>query len=43
MNLVPTLATGYDQVSDTEYRIHLREGVKFHDGHPSMPTQWSIP
>lgn len=34
MNLVPTLATGYDQVSDTEYRIHLKEGVLFHDGTP---------
>jgi peptide/nickel transport system substrate-binding protein len=34
MNLVPTLATGFDQVSDTEYTIHLREGVKFHDGTP---------
>ncbi|MDQ1283044.1 MAG: peptide/nickel transport system substrate-binding protein [Euryarchaeota archaeon] len=34
MNLVPTLATGYDQVSDTEYRISLREGVAFHDGTP---------
>jgi peptide/nickel transport system substrate-binding protein len=34
MNLVPTLATGYDQISDTEYRIHLRPNVKFHDGTP---------
>ena len=34
MNLVPTLATGYDQVSDTEYRIRWREGVKFHAGSP---------
>ncbi|HPT36863.1 MAG TPA: ABC transporter substrate-binding protein, partial [Methanothrix sp.] len=34
MNLVPTLATGYDQVSNTEYSIHLRDGVKFHDGTP---------
>lgn len=34
MNLVPTLATGFDQVSDTEYRIHLRPNVKFHDGTP---------
>ena len=34
MNLVPTLATGYDQVSDTEYRISLKEGVTFHDGTP---------
>jgi len=34
MNLVPTLATGFDQISDTEYRIHLRTDVKFHDGTP---------
>ncbi|OPY51756.1 MAG: putative ABC transporter periplasmic-binding protein [Methanosaeta sp. PtaU1.Bin112] len=34
MNLVPTLATGFDQISDTEYTIHLRTGVKFHDGTP---------
>lgn len=34
MNLVPTLATGFDQVSDTEYKIHLRPDVKFHDGTP---------
>jgi peptide/nickel transport system substrate-binding protein len=34
MNLVPELATGYEQVSDTEYRIKLRDGVKFHDGTP---------
>jgi peptide/nickel transport system substrate-binding protein len=34
MNLVPTLATGYDRVSDTEYQINLRDGVKFHDGTP---------
>ena len=34
MNLVPTLATGFDQISDTEYRLHLRTDVKFHDGTP---------
>jgi peptide/nickel transport system substrate-binding protein len=34
MNLVPTLATEFDQVSDTEYTIHLRPDVKFHDGTP---------
>jgi peptide/nickel transport system substrate-binding protein len=34
MNLVPTLATGFDQISDTEYRIHLSTDVKFHDGTP---------
>ncbi len=32
MSLIPELATGYEQVSDTEYRINLREDVKFHDG-----------
>jgi peptide/nickel transport system substrate-binding protein len=34
MNLVPELATGYEQVSDTEYRVKLRDGVKFHDATP---------
>lgn len=34
MKLIPELATGYDQISDTDYRIHLRENVKFHDGTP---------
>jgi len=34
MNIVPKLATGFDRVSDTEYKIHLRPGVKFHDGTP---------
>lgn len=34
LNLVPTLATGFDQISDTEYRLHLRTDVKFHDGTP---------
>lgn len=34
MNLVPVLATGYELESDTEWVIHLREGVTFHDGTP---------
>lgn len=34
MNLVPELATGYKLESDTEWIIHLREGVVFHDGTP---------
>jgi len=34
MNLVPTLATGFDQPSDTEYKLHLRPDAKFHDGSP---------
>ncbi len=34
MALQPELATRYEQVSDTEYRFYLREGVKFHDGTP---------
>lgn len=34
MTLVPTLATGYDMQGDAEYTIHLRDGVKFHDGTP---------
>ncbi|MBP1908869.1 ABC transporter substrate-binding protein [Methanolobus bombayensis] len=32
MVLQPELATGYEQVSDTEWKIILRDGVKFHDG-----------
>ena len=32
MELQPELATGYEQVSDTEWKITLREGVTFHDG-----------
>ena len=34
MVLTPELATGYDQVSDTEWEISLREDVTFHDGTP---------
>ncbi|HII06479.1 MAG TPA: hypothetical protein HA349_03960 [Methanotrichaceae archaeon] len=34
MKLVPELATEYELESDTEWIIHLREGVKFHDGAP---------
>ena len=30
----PMLATGYKQVSPTQVRIRLRQGVKFHDGAP---------
>jgi len=34
MNFRPELATKYEQISDTEWRIYIREGVKFHDGTP---------
>lgn len=34
MNLVPGLAKEWEQIDDTHYRFHLREGVKFHDGTP---------
>ena len=30
----PCLATSWEKVSETEYRFHLRKGVKFHDGSP---------
>src|SRR3982751_2693001 len=28
----PCLAVSWEQVSDTQWRFHLRKGVKFHDG-----------
>lgn len=34
MNLQPELATGYEKISDTQWKITLREGVTFHDGTP---------
>jgi peptide/nickel transport system substrate-binding protein len=34
MDLQPELAEKYEQISDTEWKIHIREGVKFHDGTP---------
>jgi len=34
MRLTPELATGYTQVNDNEWLIHLREDVVFHDGSP---------
>ncbi len=34
MRLQDELATGYSQISDTEWRIHLRDDVRFHDGTP---------
>jgi len=30
----PCLATSWEKVSETQYRFHLRKGVKFHDGSP---------
>lgn len=30
--IVPCLATAWEQTSDTEWKFTLREGVKFHDG-----------
>jgi len=32
LNLVPGLATGWEQVSPLKWRFKLRQGVKFHDG-----------
>lgn len=32
MEVVPSLAETYEQISPTEYLIHLKKGVKFHNG-----------
>ena len=32
LELTPELATGYTQLSDTEWQVYLRKGVTFHDG-----------
>lgn len=32
--VVPMLATSWEQVEPTRWRFHLREGVSFHDGSP---------
>src|SRR5690606_4795999 len=34
MDFQPELAEKYEQISDTEWKIYIREGVKFHDGTP---------
>jgi peptide/nickel transport system substrate-binding protein len=34
LNLVPSLATSWEQVSPLKWRFKLRQGVKFHDGAP---------
>ena len=34
MNLVPGLATAWEQIDETHFRFTLREGVKFHNGNP---------
>jgi peptide/nickel transport system substrate-binding protein len=34
LNLVPGLATSWEQVSPLKWRMKIRQGVKFHDGTP---------
>jgi peptide/nickel transport system substrate-binding protein len=34
LNIVPGLATSWQQLSDTVWRFSLRKGVRFHDGAP---------
>jgi len=34
LNIVPSLATSWEQVSPLKWRFKLRQGVKFHDGTP---------
>lgn len=34
MNVVPVLATSWENLDDTTWRFKLRKGVKFHDGTP---------
>lgn len=34
MNMIPRLATAFESLSETEWKITLRQGVKFHDGSP---------
>jgi peptide/nickel transport system substrate-binding protein len=34
MQIVPDLAVRWENLSDTEWRFHLRRGVVFHDGRP---------
>src|SRR4051812_20577172 len=34
LNIVPQLATGYEWADPTTLVIHLRQGVKFHNGEP---------
>ena len=34
MQIVPELAVRWENLSDTEWRFHLRRGVVFHDGRP---------
>jgi len=34
MQILPELAVRWENLSDTEWRFHLRRGVRFHDGRP---------
>lgn len=36
--ITPQIATSWDQISDTEMQLTIREGVTFHDGTPLEPS-----
>ena len=37
MEVVPCLADSWEQVDDTTYKFHIRQGVKFSNGNDMTP------